>query len=195
MRNIKTYSRYFSFILYEEDKEQMKGYEYIKEHFDYASILHDRDKLEDGEIKKSHYHIIIRIGKNPRNRKAISKETGIQENYIEGCNKEKMLLYLIHYNNPEKTQYSIEEVKGALKEDLEMLIKQKTNTNEEILDEIIRYIYNNKVNMFELTNYCIKRNYYKQLKENQYLLSRLVVEQTKLIEERNNKYNEHKRYR
>lgn len=82
-RNIKTYNRYFSFILYKDDKEQMKSMQYIIKNFQYARILHDKDKLENGEYKKPHYHIIIYIGKNPRNRSSISKETQVKENYIE----------------------------------------------------------------------------------------------------------------
>lgn len=74
-RNIKTYNRYFSFILYEEDKEQMKSMLYLTSHFKYARIYHDKDKEENGEFKKPHYHIIIFVGNNPRNRGAISKET------------------------------------------------------------------------------------------------------------------------
>lgn len=82
-RNIKTYNRYFAFILYEEDQEQMLAMQYITQNYKYARIKHDRDKNENGEIKKEHYHIVINVGKNPRNRKAIAKEIGIQENYIE----------------------------------------------------------------------------------------------------------------
>lgn len=82
-RNIKTYNRYFSFILYKEDAEQMKSMEYIIDNYKYARIYHDKDKEKDGTLKKEHYHIIIYVGKNPRNRHAIAKETNIKENYIE----------------------------------------------------------------------------------------------------------------
>lgn len=82
-RNIKTYNRYFSFVLYEEDKEQMKGMNYITKNYKYARIYHDKDKEEDGTEKKAHYHVIIYIGNNPRNRHAIAEEIGIKENYIE----------------------------------------------------------------------------------------------------------------
>lgn len=82
-RNVKTYNRYFHFILYEEDIEQMKGKEYIEKNFEYAEIYHDKDKMEDNKPKKPHYHIVAKVGDNPRNRRAIAKETGIKENYIE----------------------------------------------------------------------------------------------------------------
>lgn len=177
-RNIKTYNRYFSFILYQEDKEQMKSMEYITKTYKYARIYHDKDIEDDGKtIKKPHYHIIIYVGNNPRNRHAIAVETNIKENYIEGCNKDKMLLYLIHYNNAEKTQYDIDEVDGDLAKDLINLIQSKTENNGEKLDKILRYIYARKnIAIAEVTEYCIKYNYYEVLKQNQYLISKIIQE-------------------
>lgn len=175
-RNIKTYSRYFSFILYEEDKEQMKGMNYIIQNYKYARIYHDKDKEESGEIKKPHYHIVMFVGNNPRNRKAISKEVGIKENYIEGCNKEKMLLYLIHYNNPEKTQYDIEEVDGELQKELIKIIESKTSNQKDKLEVILNKIYKENYNLAQMVDYCIKNNYYEVLKQNQYLITKLITE-------------------
>lgn len=175
-RNIKTYNRYFSFILYKDDEEQMRSMQYIINTYKYARILHNRDK--DGqETKKEHYHIIIYIGKNPRNRHAIAKETNVKENYIEGCNKESMLLYLIHYNNPEKTQYELEEVDGELQKELYELIKSKTEYQKDKLQNIIEYIYKNNANISMITKYCIDNNYYEVLKQNQYLITQIVKEQ------------------
>ncbi len=179
-RNIKTYNRYFSFILYEEDPVQMEAMKKIIENYKYARIKHNKDKTQDGEIKKEHYHIIINVGKNPRNRKAIAKELNIPENYIEGCNKEQMLLYLIHYNNPEKTQYDIEEVDGEMQKDLIKIIDSKNSTQKEKLQEMLYKIYESNYNLSQMVDYAIKNNYYEVLKQNQYLI-------TKLIQERNYK--------
>ena len=131
--------------------------------------------------RKPHYHIIIFVGENPRNRKAIAKETKIKENYIEGCNKNNMLLYLIHFNNVTKTQYDIEDVDGELQKDLIKLIESRTEYQQDKLENILEYIKNQKsISIEEITKYCIKKNYYEVLKQNQYLI-------TKIIQERNNK--------
>lgn len=180
-RNIKTYNRYFSFVLYKEDENQMKSMEYITNNYKYARIEHDKDLENDGKtIKKQHYHIVIYVGKNPRNRKAIAKETNVKENYIEGCNKENMLLYLIHYNNQDKTQYDIEDVDGELQKDLIKLIESKTESQKDKLKDLIDKIYENNWNIYKVTDYCITNNYYELLKQNQYLI-------TKIIQERNYK--------
>ena len=177
MRNIKTYNRYFSFILYKEDSEQMKAMDYIIHNFKYARIYHDKDKQDDETIKKPHYHIVINVGKNPRNRKAVAKEIGIKENYIEGCNKENMLLYLIHYNNPEKTQYDIEDVDGEMSADLCKIIESKTELPTEKLNNILNIIYEKNITTIaKITEYCIKHNYYQVLKQNQYLITKIITE-------------------
>lgn len=178
-RNIKTYNRYFSFILYEDNTSQMESMEYITENYKFARIKHDKDLEENGEKKKNHYHVIIYVGKNPRNRKAIAKETGIKENYIEGCNKENMLLYLIHYNNPEKTQYDIEEVDGELQKELIQIIQNKSLYQKDKLQNILNIITKENISTIaEITQFCIEKNYYEVLKQNQYLI-------TKIIQERN----------
>ena len=185
-RNIKTYNRYFHLILYDDDKEQMEAMEYIITNYKYARIYHDRDiikpskneerEIEEQEFKKQHYHVVIQIGKNPRNRKSIAKELNIKENYIEGCNKDNMLLYLIHYKNPEKTQYDIEEVDGELQEDLIKLINSKCNTQQEKLERILEKIEDGNYTLAEIVKYAIKNNYYTVLKQNQYLIQRLIEE-------------------
>ena len=158
----------------------MKALKYIRAKYSYASILHDKDLEDDGKTpKKPHYHVIIYVGRNPRNRRAIAKEMQIKENYIEGCNKEAMLLYLIHYNHPKKTQYDIEEVEGNLKEDLIDLIMTRSTTQKEKLDNIIAYIESCSPTLTDITKYCIEKNYYTILKQNQYLIQRLVEENRK----------------
>ena len=188
-RNVKTYNRYFSFILYKEDEEQMKSMDYIINNYKYARILHNKDIENDGSIKKEHYHIIAYIGKNPRNRHAIAEETGLKENYIEGCNKDKMLLYLIHFENQEKTQYDIEEVDGELQKELYKLIKSQTEYQKDKLEEILQEIEKNNHSITTITNYCIKNNYYEVLKQNQYLITKIIQENIKNKWERNKNVN------
>lgn len=106
--NKKTKNRWFTAILYQEDKNYNTYLETIKQLYNYVTyIVHDKDVDENGEIKKKHTHIIFNVGQNARHVNSIAKEIGINPNMLEGCKKEKMLLYLIHYNNHEKTQYKI----------------------------------------------------------------------------------------
>lgn len=88
-----------------------------------------------------------------------------------------MLLYLIHYNNPEKTQYDIDEVDGELQEELYKLIQSKTEYQKDKLEKILNHIYLNKnITIAQITEYCINQNYYEVLKQNQYLITKIIQE-------------------
>ena len=78
----------------------------------FAYILHDKDKNEDGTLKKPHWHIMLKLYKS-RRRSDVAKWFGLSESYVQDSRSGKyddMLLYLIHENAPEKYQYKIEEV-------------------------------------------------------------------------------------
>lgn len=124
-------------LLYpQEDETHRKALEYIKLNYDYAYIVHDKDTNEDGEIKKSHVHVVIRFI-NPRHISSVAKELGIEANYIESIQSrfDSMLCYLIHYNQPDKYQYSLDEVEGTLKDDLVKALNKQNKQPEE--DEVL----------------------------------------------------------
>lgn len=77
--NIKFRARNFNLVLYPEDETHTKAIEYIERNYDYAIILHDRDCNEYGEIKKEHYHIVLRF-KNAKWNTALAEELKITVN-------------------------------------------------------------------------------------------------------------------
>ena len=118
-------SKNFNLVLYDEDKTHKKAIDYIIKNYDYAMILHDKDFNDDGEIKKPHYHIVIRFP-NARWNTALANELEITENYIEECRSlKRSLLYLIHYYDENKYQYQLNDVEGSLKRRLEEIIKSE----------------------------------------------------------------------
>lgn len=112
--------RKFVAVLYPEDTTHAECIEKLKSGgYNFAAILHNKDVYEDGEhkgeLKKPHWHIVIRF-KNAVWNTAIAKELGITANYLEACkNVDASLLYLVHYGNEEKAQYDYEEVFGPLR--------------------------------------------------------------------------------
>lgn len=137
-------SRRFCLLLYtSEDDTHIKALEYIKNNYEnYAFIVHDKDLNNNGELKKSHTHIVLEFN-NARWSSSLAEELGITPNYLQNCkNFEKALDYLIHFNDDTKYQYDISEVKGNLKK---QLIKQMNSFNKdenEIVKEIIEMINN-----------------------------------------------------
>lgn len=74
----------------------------------WVSPLHDNDSTDEGEIKKSHYHVVFKTT-NTVSRSYVEK-TFVATMRGVGCEKVHnhigMLRYLCHLDNPEKSQYS-----------------------------------------------------------------------------------------
>lgn len=133
-------SRNFNLNLYPDDKTHVQALDYIQKNCDYALIYHDKDTNEFGEIKKTHVHVVVRFD-NPKWNTSLAKDLGITPNYIQECRSlKRSLLYLIHYYDENKYQYSVDEVKGPLKKRLfEILCNGEKNENEKMM-ELIQYI-------------------------------------------------------
>lgn len=102
-------SRTFSLILYEteEDKNIL---ELAKKSYNYAYILHDKDVDEFGEIKKAHYHLILRWN-DTKSINALSLELGIPVNRITKIkNFKSSIRYLSHIDYKEKYQYDVKDI-------------------------------------------------------------------------------------
>lgn len=148
----KMRSKTFNLMLYpEEDKSHLKALEYIRANYDYAAICHDKDTFEEditindvlhkkGEIKKAHYHVVVKF-KNAKWSTALANELEIAENYIEVAHDlKRSLLYLIHYYDEDKYQYSIEDVEGTLKRRLKETISNEGKTESEKVMDIFKEI-------------------------------------------------------
>lgn len=142
-------------VLYpSEDDTHKKALDYIISHYSYAYIVHNRDILDDGSLKKEHTHIVIKFN-NYRWRNAIADELGITPNYLEKCrNLENALKYLIHFNNEDKAQYDISEVHG----DLSLkLINYLDNTEKSESDKVLELLdFINNIDGFLTYNTFVK---------------------------------------
>lgn len=119
---VKFKDRKYVAVLYPEDETHVAAMEKLKSGgYDYAAILHDSDVYESdgenhkkGDLKKPHWHVVIRFSPNALWNTAVAKALGIEPNYLEKCrNLNRALLYLIHKDNPEKFQYDLEQVQGS----------------------------------------------------------------------------------
>ena len=106
------------------DIEKMKAvllekFDIIKE---YCYIIHDQDIYEEdgnghqkGDLKPAHIHLLLKFEKNqPQRIKYIAKWFDIKENFVSRikCTWKSACLYQIHYNNKEKHQYEMTDVKA-----------------------------------------------------------------------------------
>ena len=137
---MKFRSRCFNLVLYPDDRLHCLTHDIIMQDFDAACILHDKDIDEAGEVKKSHWHIVLRC-QNAVWNTALAKELHVEENYLQQCrNFKSSLKYLIHYDNPDKYQYSLDSVEGSLKKRLMKIIQDDQKDECERAIDLITFI-------------------------------------------------------
>lgn len=127
-----------------------------------VSPLHDKDLNPDGTIKKSHYHIILQF-EGPTTYKNVNDNICIPNN----CTIPKNVIslrayyrYLCHLDNPEKAQYSLNDIKcyGGFHCDL----TSSEITHIKVL--IIEDIENNNIREYrDLCQFYIKLGDYDRL--------------------------------
>lgn len=161
--------RTIGLILYPENDNHRLALDYIIHNFEnYIYILHDRDFNENGEIKKSHYHVILHFD-NARTIKTLAKKINVEENlfyHIKSLNGQ--LRYLIHYDDDDKQRYEIIEVKGTLYM-VSRFKKAIKGSQDEVADvsQIYEFIYtNDNINLDDLIQFVLDNNLYSSFRRN-----------------------------
>lgn len=177
--------RKFCLLLYPEDASHENALEQIKRTMDYAVVLHDKDIMEDGTTKKPHYHVVITVGNNPKWSSALAKELGVEPNYIEKPrNLDRALEYLIHYNDVDKHQYSIDEVTGTLKNRLIANLNSSDKTEGEKIAMLIDIIENEaeKITFAWFSKYCATSGYWDIYRRSAILFTKMIEEHNRALD-------------
>ena len=124
----KSRGRLLCLLLYPEDNQAHKeAVECWFKYYNVLAICHNQDvylydefdeegnlKHSAGELKKSHYHIMIQF-QNARYISGVAKELDIEEHLIQKCSSfESYVIYMVHKDEPLKHQYSISDLQGTL---------------------------------------------------------------------------------
>ena len=170
-------SRRFCILLYPDNKEHKTVIENIKNMYDYAIILHDKDWDDNGELKKEHYHAIIQT-KNAIWNTALSIKIGIELNLIQNCrNFDLALNYLIHFNDDSKFQYDIANVDGTLKSKLEKQILNDDVSEDDKIAIFIDYLNNtNDYTLKSLIQFACTNGYYDVFRRSGIIFIKLLEE-------------------
>lgn len=184
-KNVKTKtdekyrSRNFELMIYPDNPEHVKAFEYVKKYIDeYAYILHDRDVSADGTTKKEHWHIVLRF-KNAIWNTALSKILNLEERFIQDVkNFDRCLQYLIHYNEPTKYQYDITDVHGMLAKRLQFTLTKGEKSLEEKVDNIVQYIEMcpKRITITQMIKYVNKNDLYGTFRQGFAIYSRIIEE-------------------
>lgn len=173
-------------VLYPDDQSHQDALLYIQEFLDYAYILHDKDFTDTGEIKKSHYHVVIKYS-NSKSISAISKELKIGENYITPTKKNYIngLRYLIHADDEDKFQYELDEVIGPLKKQLKKSLDKDKDETDAVL-ELLELIENEDyLSMQSFVRLIANSGLWSYYRRNAYTFNLLLSEHNHEILKRN----------
>lgn len=118
-------ARHWTFILYPESAPDDWKDRLIQLGIEFAvSPLHDKDLNPTGEVKKSHYHILLSYGNTTtyNNIKSICDDLNCPiPQKVANC--KGMIRYFIHLDNPEKYQYNMSDIQVYNGFDLADLMK------------------------------------------------------------------------
>lgn len=133
--------RCFTIVLYEETSSykiedvffNIKGFKY------WAIVKH----FPEDDEKKIHYHVIIKL-ENATTCESISKRLGVPLVHVKFVrNIRAMCRYLIHLDDPEKIQYSIDDVQvSKLFERKFKKNFEEVKTEEEVIQDIYFWLDN-----------------------------------------------------
>ena len=121
----------------------------------FVSPLHDSDVDDDGVIKKAHYHVLLKFeGKKSLDnvRELCRKFGGVGCEAVQSARG--YARYLCHLDNPEKAQYSPEDVQAFAGADYYAEIENPTDKYQAIR-EMIQFCKDNKIVSFaDLADYA-----------------------------------------
>lgn len=178
-------SRSFTGVWYPDDSTHVSALTHMIQNYKCAYILHDKDIDENGQLKKPHWHIVFILGSaSPRYASGIAKEFQIESNYIQTCkNLNGALRYLIHSDNHDKYQYSIDEVKGELKTRLKECIVNTSESEGERVVDLLDYIESRTeiLTTQELSRFCATNGYWDVFRRSGTIFLKCMEEQNEKI--------------
>lgn len=130
---------------------------------EYAYILHDMDvKIETGEMKKPHYHCVIRT--NPSLLSTIqNKFKGLSSQFIEVSHEFKWCIrYLVHLDDSEKFQYPQENIHSNI---VDLLLYLRVQPEWFFVNEMINLRADGKP-WKEIFNYSCQNGCYDVFRRN-----------------------------
>lgn len=173
--------RYYNFtlVIYEDDKEFKNQMEEIQRTKESIWIKHDQDVNEDGDLKKPHYHVVLKL-KTACTISALSKKLGVGEHMIEPVKKSlnACLKYLIHFGDDTKYNYNKEDVQSSsdtLKRKFLDLVDKDTPEIDKV-DTIERFILDcpDFIDWIILGRYVRKINMWDAFRRNAWYFTKVV---------------------
>lgn len=125
------------------------------------SPLHDKDVNPDGELKKSHWHVMMMF--SSKKSYAQIREITMQlssPNPQKVANAKGMVRYFAHLDNPEKYQYSKNEIIAHGGAEISPYLSVTTAERYELINEMMEFVDSQRiVEMKSLLDYARRERF------------------------------------
>lgn len=145
-------SRVWTFILYPTDSAPSEWQKILDdEKVQWCeSPLHDKDINADETQKKIHKHILLKFSSLKSYNQVLEITKKVNGTIPQKCaNTTGMIRYFAHLDNPEKAQYSMNDIIGHCGFDVFEYLSLSSSDKRNILREIMQCIIDN-----DITEYC-----------------------------------------
>ena len=131
---------------------------------DIVYIKHDKDKDENGDLKKEHFHLLLNFSRGPITFRTVKEKilNVDDDRYVQILSKswQKNLQYLIHKNNDNKYKYPLDDLiieRGNKNELINLIITDTPINKKKYLDELKELVMMRELtNEFEIENWTIE---------------------------------------
>jgi hypothetical protein len=154
-------ARNWTFVVYPESAPQNWRDVIDDEHIEWVeSPLHDKDLDANNEIKKPHWHILVLYdGKKSFEQVKVLTEKVNAPIPQKVSSAKGLVRYMVHLDNPEKTQYKQSDIISHGGVDILELLKMSSAMKSTIQREIIFYIDENNITEFkDIVDYASRNN-------------------------------------
>ena len=176
-------ARRWGIILWTDNLTHVAALDYIKRNYqNYIYILHNRDVKEDNTLKKEHYHVLLYFP-NQKSLSSLKKQLCLNDSdFYEIKSFSGQLRYLIHYDDDDKFQYDVNDVKGSA-----FLMRKFVNSIRNISSEleesssIVEFIMSDNVfTLYQVYQFVIDNDIYATFRRN-YTFYRDLLKEKKLV--------------
>ena len=175
--------RRWGIILWTDNDTHINALDYIKRNYqNYIYILHNCDVKEDNTLKKAHYHVLLYFP-NQKSLSSLKNQLHLNDSdFYEIKSFTGQLRYLIHYDDDDKFQYDVKDVRGTTFMMKKFLLSIRNISNEE--DEcsaIVDFILNYRPTLFGLYDFVNDNNCYSTFRRN-YTFFRDLLKERRLYD-------------
>lgn len=144
-----------------------------------VSPLHDKDVNADGTVKKPHYHVLLCFDGKKSYEQIEEITEALNAPIPQRCRSVKgSVRYFTHMDNPEKAQYSRNDIKVFGGFDIEEAFKPTMTETNEILLEVLEFVENNEITEYrELMKYAATKQqerWFGVVKTNTFMLCKYI---------------------